>query len=232
MGINFFTKRLKRAITKADWHNLRTLTPISSVFGFDRGTPIDRFYIEHFLGQRAELIKGMVCEVGDVFYARKYGGKDSTNEVFKYSNGAWGLSGGVLAGDLTKINSLPPGRYDCFIGTQVLNFVYDVKAAVKGIHYLLKPGGVAFLSVAGITQISAYDRERWGDYFRFTDQSLKKLLEDEFGRENVNVVAFGNILAAVAILHGIASEELERNELLFSDDVYQVTICAVAKKRS
>src|SRR5258708_1276969 len=36
--------------------------PISTSFGFDRGTPIDRYYIENFLGRNAGDIRGRVLE--------------------------------------------------------------------------------------------------------------------------------------------------------------------------
>ena len=37
-----------------DFGGLRRLTPVSRAFGFDRGLPIDRYYIERFLAAHAE----------------------------------------------------------------------------------------------------------------------------------------------------------------------------------
>ena len=38
------------------WGSLRCLKPVSSVFGFDRGLSIDRYYIEAFLqGHRSDI---------------------------------------------------------------------------------------------------------------------------------------------------------------------------------
>ena len=39
------------------WGNLRRREPFSSYYGFDRGTPVDRFYIERFLSDRAQDIR-------------------------------------------------------------------------------------------------------------------------------------------------------------------------------
>jgi len=56
---------ITRFLKKPQWHNLRTVQPISRVFGFDRGTPIDRVYIENFLEKNKNLIKGVVCEIAE-----------------------------------------------------------------------------------------------------------------------------------------------------------------------
>ena len=47
---------LKRLFNKVKWHNLRALEPVFKVFGFDRGTPIDRIYIEDFLNKNRNII--------------------------------------------------------------------------------------------------------------------------------------------------------------------------------
>ena len=47
---------------------------LSRDFGFDRGTPIDRYYIESFLSTHASDIRGHVLEVADNTYTRRFGG--------------------------------------------------------------------------------------------------------------------------------------------------------------
>ncbi|MCM8832073.1 MAG: hypothetical protein NC918_07780 [Candidatus Omnitrophica bacterium] len=66
-------KFLNRILKRPNWHNLRTLKPISRIFRFDRGTPIDRAYIEDFLWKNRHLIKGVVCEIGEDTYIRRFG---------------------------------------------------------------------------------------------------------------------------------------------------------------
>jgi len=53
--------------------SLRRTKPISSDFGFDRGTPVDRHYIEAFLRQRSSDIRGHCLELGGDFYLRSFG---------------------------------------------------------------------------------------------------------------------------------------------------------------
>ncbi len=66
-------KFLTRLLKRPNWHNLRTLEPVSKVFGFDRGTPIDRVYIEDFIKKNSKYIKGVVCEIAENTYSRKFG---------------------------------------------------------------------------------------------------------------------------------------------------------------
>src|SRR6185369_6092934 len=54
--------------------DLRRLIPMSRVFGFDRGTPVDRHYIEDFLARNANRIRGRALEVGDATYTKRFGG--------------------------------------------------------------------------------------------------------------------------------------------------------------
>lgn len=182
-------KLFNRFIKRPNWHNLRRLEPISRVFGFDRGTPIDRVYIEDFLGRNRNLIKGVVCEIAEDTYSKKFGTSIEKIEIQHYTNDN---KNATIVGDLTNPYTLPEAKIDCFIVTQTLNFIYNVNEAVKGIYRMLKPKGVVLVTVAGLSQISRYDMERWGDYWRFTDLSIKRLFEDVFGIGNVEVETYGN----------------------------------------
>jgi len=225
--LGIYKKISKRILKPPNWHNLRTLKPISRVFGFDRGTPIDRFYIEDFLRKNQNYITGIVCEIAEDTYSKKFGYNVEKIEILSYTPDN---EKATIIGDLTNINTLPESKIDCFICTQTLNFIYDFKSAIRGIHYILKKGGVALVTVAGISQISRYDYIRWGDYWRFTDLSMKKAFSEVFGEENVYIETYGNVLTAVAFLHGISAEELTKDELLYKDPDYQLLICVRAFK--
>src|SRR5688572_17693927 len=54
--------------------DLRRLAPISRRFGYDRGKPIDRVYIEQFLALHAGDVRGRTLEIGDDAYTRRFGG--------------------------------------------------------------------------------------------------------------------------------------------------------------
>lgn len=221
-------KILNRLIRKANWHNLRSLTPLSKVFAFDRGTPIDRVYIEHFLESNKHCIKGTLCEIGENSYSQKFANDGASFEILHYTHDN---PNATIVGDLTDISTLPESKIDCFILTQTLNFIYDFKAAILGLHYMLSNDGIALVTVSGISQISRYDMDRWGDYWRFTDLSIKKAFEEVFGIGNVEVGTYGNVLTSIAFLEGISAEELTVEELFYKDQNYQMTITIKAKKQ-
>lgn len=209
--------------------------PISNQFGFDRGIPIDRYYIERWIQQNQEYIKGNLLEIAEDTYCRKFSIKENDCDKNIYNILTYDKTQNIeniIHGDLTDFENLPENKIDCFICTQTLNFIYDVKSAIKGIYKLLANEGTFIGTVAGLSQISRYDMERWGDYWRFTDLSIKKLFEEEFGIGNVEVISYGNVAAATAFIQGIAVEDLPNKKMLdIQDNDYQVTIGIKAVKR-
>lgn len=220
-------KLLKKLFSPVKWHNLRVTKPVSTVFGFDRGTPIDRYYIEKFLRENSVHIKGRVLEIENCTYSKKFGTAVTQFDVLHYTDNN---SSATIIGDLTKKETLPEGAVDCFICTQTFNFIYDFKEGIKGAYHSLKKDGRLLVTLAGVCQISQYDMKRWGDFWRFTTRSAEEAFGEVFGKENIKVGSFGNVLTSVGLLHGISSEEFTSEELDFRDDTYQVIITIVAKK--
>ena len=105
-----------------------------------------------------------------------------------------------------------------------------MQAAIANAHAALKPGGVLLTTFPGISQISRYDMDRWGDYWRLTTLSAKRLFAGVFPIDHISVEAYGNVLVAVAFLHGLAAEELRKNELDYRDIDYELLITARAVK--
>lgn len=208
---------------------LRRVTPIDRTFGFERGVPIDRYYIELFLEQYCADIRGRVLEIGDNHYTTRFGGSQVTqSDVLDLPIRENPLA--TLAADLTRAEHLPGELFDCIIVTQTLQFVYDLHAAALTLHRLLKPGGVLLGTFPALSQICRFDMERWGDYWRFTNAAIQRLFGDIFGGEQVTVTAHGNILAAISFLHGLAAHELTPTELAFYDPDYQLLVTARAVK--
>jgi len=206
-----------------------SVKPITCDFGLSRGTPVDRYYISAFLRKHAADVKGATLEIAESTYSKEYDNGVTSFEVLHVDNSN---RKATIIGDLTKSDSLPENKIDCFICTQTLNFIFDFKKAIEGCHKLLKKDGVFLGTVSGISQISRYDMERWGDYWRFTDLSIKKLFEEYFGAENIVIETFGNVFAANAFLQGIAVEDLENTDILDEKDQdYQVIITIRAIKR-
>ncbi|MBM2817606.1 MAG: methyltransferase 11 protein [Parcubacteria group bacterium] len=219
----FFFVTFKRIITL-----FRSVLPKSQKFGFDRGGPINHYYIEKFIEENSSHINGTVLEIADSRYSKKFGKNVERFEVLHYINDN---PKATIVADLTKIDTLPENFADCFICTQTLNFIYDFKSAIKGMYHLLKPGGILLATVSGISQISRYDMDQWGDYWRFTTLSCEKIFKEVFGEENVKVDFYGNCLSARMFLNGQSSMELTKKELDYKDNDYQVLITIKAHKK-
>ncbi len=196
--------------------------PLSRTFGLDRGTPIDRYYIDRFLGRHAADVRGRVLEVGDATYTRRFGGDRVTRADVLHATA--GNRHATLVGDLASGTGMPAAAFDCIVLTQVLPFVFDVAAAVRTCARALVPGGVVLATVPGISQVSRYDMDRWGDFWRFTDLSARRLFADAFGDDAVDVSVHGNVRVAQAFLQGMALEEMTGPELDAVDPDYQVLI--------
>jgi SAM-dependent methyltransferase len=217
-----------RPLKAARWRNLRRLTPVSRVFGLDRGQSIDRYYIERFLQKHTADIRGCVLEIGNSSYTRRFGYQQVTrSEVLHVTSGN---PVATVIGNFETGEGVPQGCFDCVILTQTLQVIYDLKAAMVNVYAALRPGGVVLATLSGISQLSRYDMERWGDYWRFTSQSARRLFEEVFPPANVTVEAYGNVFAATAFLYGLASHELRTHELDFRDPDYEVSITVRAVK--
>jgi hypothetical protein len=231
MGIgNHIKKSIRKIIRPVRWYNLRNIQPISSTFGLDRGMPVDRYYIEKFISANSEALKNDVLEIGDSTYSKKYGSSAVKHfHVLSYNKEDPGVT---IIGDLTRHNTLPQNAIDCFICTQTFNFIYDFHKAIEGAWQLLKNDGVLLATVGGISQISRFDMDRWGDFWRFTTKSAAIAFGKVFGDTNVSIECYGNVLSAVAFLEGISAEELIKEELDYRDDNYQLLITIKAVKKS
>lgn len=200
--------------------DLERLTPVSRDWGFDRGTPIDRFYLERFMAARAGDIHGRVLEVANNDYTMRYGAERVTQSDVLHP--VPGNPRATVVADLARPDPGLVGKFDCIICTQTLQLIYEVRNAVTQLHDWLKPGGVLLASVPGISQISREDMEQTGDYWRFTGASVRSMFTAEFGKDAFEVEVLGNVFAAVAFLHGIAAEECDEEWLLEADPQFQM----------
>jgi SAM-dependent methyltransferase len=204
-----------------DFGSFATTAPISREFGYDRGRPIDRYYIESWLGRHACDIRGRALEVGDALYCRRFGaGRVTRQEVLHVRPDE---PGATLTGDLAAGGVLPAASLDSIVLTQTLHLIYDMRAAVAEIRRGLAPGGVALVTVPGISQV---DADEWGSSWcwSLTEHSARRLFEDEFGAGKVQVETFGNVYAATAFLQGLAFEEVDRRKLDVRDPCYPVVV--------
>ena len=96
----------------------------------------------------------------------------------------------------------------------------------------LTPGGKLLVSASGISQISRFDYDRWGEYWRFTEMSLEKISLQCSLCSKVQVKSYGNVASAKAFLDGVPLELMNKKVLDFNDDEYQLSVCAVLTRKS
>ncbi len=232
-----FPKKVRRTLVRlANWPPvglvrfgaLRRTRPINANWGQERGGPVDRYYIENFLAKHSTDVCGRVLEIGTNQYTQTFGGdKVSHGDVLHVSEEKPEVT---IIGDLTLAEHIPSDVYDCVILTQTLQFIYDVRAAIRTVHRILRPGGVVLSTIPGISKISRYDMDRWGDYWCFTEMSAERLFGEFFPTETLSITVHGNVLAAISFLHGIAASELKKHELDLVDPDYQLLITIRAVK--
>lgn len=206
---------------------LRQVTPISTQWGFDRGLPIDRYYIEDFLRRCSGDIRGRVLEIEDNSYTCRFGGNNVTkSDVLHVSEGN---PRATIIADLTSADHIPSNTFDCIILTQTLHLIFDTQAAIRTLHRILKPEGVLLATFPGITRIS--QTEWFGKWFwGFTSASAQMLFGAAFPNGSMQVESHGNVLAATSFLHGLAAEELQTAELDYHDPDYEVLLTVRAVK--
>jgi SAM-dependent methyltransferase len=204
--------------------SLRRLQPISTQWGEDRGGAVDRYYIEEFLDRNASDIRGHVLEVGDDIYAKRFGGNRVTH--LDVLNVTPGNAKATIIADLSGADVIPANQFDCIVLTQTLQMIYDLHAALGHIHRILRPGGVALVTTHGISKLDL----KWNDQWHLTSHSAHRLFGEFFPPESLLVQAYGNVLSAVAYLHGVSHCELHKRELDFCDPAYEVLITVRAVK--
>ena len=204
----------------ASWHQ-RT-SPLSRNWGYERGGPLDRVYIEQFVQEHAADIRGVVLEVQEADYTRRFGG--SAVERSDVVDLAESNGGATVITDLRAAANIPDATYDCVLLTQTLHVVAPMHEAVAECHRILKPGGVLLATLPCLSRVCLeYGRD--GDFWRVTPAGARQLFEPVFG-EGVAVSVFGNVLAGTAFLYGLSASELDERDLSVTD-IYNPTMVGV-----
>lgn len=228
VGSAEFRRRARRWRDRPRWGNLRRLDPFSRKFGFDRGTPVDRFLIERFLARQSALIRGHVLDVGDDVYVRRFGG-DAVEEIDIVDIDQRNPDA-TIVGDLACERTLPAGRFDLVLLAQTLQYVEDVPAALANCWRSLRPGGAMLICVPSMSRVDPNVRPET-DLWRFTPTGLGEVVRTAAPDASLAVYGLGNLIAAVAFLHGLAAEELRRSELSLDDERFPLVAAARLVKR-
>ena len=216
-------RRWRRLRRPAFPGRLRRRAPLGR-WGYDRGTPIDRLFIEAFLEEHRGDVRGRVLEVKDDTYARRYGGAAVTAIDVLDVDPANPKA--TIVADLAAADAVPDGRYDCVVLTQTLQYIVDVPAALGHLHRMLAPGGVLLVTVPCVSRIAP-----GGDRWRFMPDGCTAVFGAVFGDGAVEVRPRGNALAATSFLMGMAVEELPREALLRDDPELPMLVCVRAVRR-
>ena len=216
-------------IDALDWGDLRRVSPVSPVWGLDRGKPLDRVYIERFLEQHKGDIRGAVLEVKDAGYTRAFGDDRVTSHDVVDIDAR--NPHATIVADLARADGVPAESFDCFIMTQTLHIIYDIPAVLSQAYRLLKPGGVLLCTLPSVSRISYEDGGlEGGDFWRFTEAAARAAFMEHFPPEAVEVTSHGNLKMCAAFLHGLSDADLPAGTLDEADPWHPLVCCVRAVK--
>jgi SAM-dependent methyltransferase len=200
--------------------------PLSQRWGFDRGVPIHRSYLEQFLRAFSSDIHGHCLEFQQDAYTTRFGGSAITKLDILHIDDSNPKA--TIAADLTKSNKIPSNYFNCIICTHTLHLIFEVDKAVSQLYRILKPNGTLLVAVPHVSMYDPVQHEFW----RFTPEGLNMVLSKVFGSKNVIVQAYGNSLTAAGEIRGLVVREFTQAELSWHDLRFAVEVCARAVKRT
>jgi hypothetical protein len=205
------------------WGNLRVREPFSSIWGYDRGTPVDRYFGDRFLEENRHLITGKVLEIQNPVYTSRYGVAVTRADSIDID----GQCGPTIVCDLAKAEGVVPNdEYDCFLLPYTLLVVKDLEPALRNAMRVVKPGGAILATTSLMTPVLA----EYPEYWRMTENGWRELLARVWPGCEVEVKTHGNCVSAVASILGLAQEELRKDELDRHDPRFPVVISIKARK--
>jgi SAM-dependent methyltransferase len=201
-------------------HHVEVL-PYSRNFGFGRGAPVGRYYIERFLRENADRVRGRCLEFGAPAYRALFPNAERY-EVFSIIPG----SEVNYLGDIHHPgDEVPRNAFDTVICTQVFEHLAWPEKAARSILGLLRPGGVLLLTAPFINPVHYAPT----DYRRFTPEGLQLILEGAGFR--IDAMDFGgNALVSTGGLLGMVVEDFSQAEMDLKDPIYPWNILVRARR--
>jgi len=197
--------------------------PYSRRYGTDRGTALDRVYIERFLEHHSDAIHGEVLEANDDNYTKMFGTSCRAHVVdIRTTN-----ERATIIADLCVPGSLPRERFDCVILTHTLQLLEDPAVALANICASLVPGGTALITVPSLSRLDLGNT----DYWRWVPAGLDVLCRRTMPDSDVQVSSFGNAGAGAAFFVGLSAQNVGRRLLGRDDPQFPVVTCARVDKR-
>ena len=203
--------------------DLRRTSPIARDWGYERGTPINRRYIEEFIERHATDITGSTLEVQEPDYTQRFGGERVARaDVVDLDAGN---TRATIVSDLRCAPNLPSETYDCLIITQTLHVIDDMRAVIAECERVLKPGGVLLATLPCASRV-CLEYGYGGDFWRVTTDGARHMFEEFFPNATLDVEGRGNTLVTTAFLYGLGCHELSESEFAV-DDPYHPTLVTV-----
>lgn len=199
------------------------MEPLSDNHGFERGTPLDRRYIETFLACREDVFHGAVLEVGDDRYSRRFGAPSHTTvvDVDRTNPDA------TLLADLCAHASLPAQTYDCIVLVETLHLLSAPAACIANCQQALVSGGSLLVTVPALKRLSPTRPD--SDYWRFTPAGLELVLKQAW-HGPFTVESFGNLRVCLGFLCGQVVEDLDDDDFARNDPRFPLTVAAHARQ--
>ncbi len=205
------------------WGNLRRLKAFSECHGCDRGTPVDRYYVDRFFERHRADITGDVLEIDRNIYTHRYGHDLRTVHSVDIDP----KSEPTFLCDLAHSESvLPSEAYDCFLLPCTLHHFRELELCLRNVLRVVKPGGVILAVGAGLIRVDVEDIDFWHP----TPAGWRELLKKIWPDCEVVVEGEGNCLSATAFNLGLALEELTPRELDYKDGLYPVVTNIYCRK--
>jgi hypothetical protein len=207
-------------IGSIDFGDLKRERPFCPHFGHFRGTPIDRYYLDRFIDEIRDEVKGVTLEIG---------GSKGNKELYKFNNATTYLTmdlGGPdldIVGDAHDPNIIEEASLDTVVLFNVLEHCEQPWAVVDNIYRWLKPNGQVVCMVPNAQRVHRVPF----DYWRILPDALNSIFS-RFPKRKLHV--YGNPVTVTASYYGIASEEFSREELDYYHENYPVANCIHAQK--
>ncbi len=197
------------------WGNLRRTAPFSATFGFERGTPVDRYYLHRFLDANRARITGDVLEVQTSGYTRRYGTDVRRSATFDIVP----LFEPTYLCDLAHCEDVvPSAAFDCVLLPNTLQHLRELDRCLSQLMRIVRPGGWILASAAGLLPLTGDVPDLW----RFSPDGWRDTLARAWPGADLTVAGNGNCLASVAAQLGLALEELTDAELDVEDPRFPV----------
>lgn len=204
-----------------EYSDFKRYAPLCHDYGYSRGTPIDRYYLEQFIREIRSYVVGYTLEIG---------GSRENQYLYGFTNAMSYKTMDMhqkpevdITGDIHDPNSLGSNSFDSIILFNVLEHCEKPWIVVENIYNWLTKRGSVFCMVPNSQRIHRDPK----DYWRILPDGMRSL----FAKFPIKqLYLYGNPITTIATMMGVAAEELSSEELNSFNSEYLVATCIYACK--